>query len=211
MIDIKQLLEDLSQIGANCRTQDRDVTQATCDVAADLIRQYIGSFLQTSILLEMRATALNLALDEIEKRDRVIRRQQAALGDQTGKAKRYKRQAKELRQRLEAERQGRDKEVRERIMKAGLKQGRREAYEEQVDRKGEPLPTAREIMDRTASQRKVNYDGSRVIDHGVDGSVAQTWAVRNVTLNAAGDGHVGDPPVVGPRLRQDGTDGSCGG
>lgn len=66
-----------------------------------------------------------------------------------------------------------DQRVREACLKAGLDQGR----EEQVDRKGEPLPTAKEIMDRVAEQRRVNYDGSRV-----DESVAKVWAVGVVDV-----------------------------
>lgn len=170
----------------------------SCDFArmCSEIDRLRGHYHGSQELLAHRSKSIDTLMGEILDRDDEIVLLKEALGDQTNKASRYKRQAKELRQRLEAERQGRDKEVRERIMKAGLKQGRREAYEEQVDRKGEPLPTARQIMDRTAAGRKVNYDGSRVIDHGVDGSVAQTWAVRNITLNAAGDGHVGDPPMI---------------
>lgn len=152
--------------------------------AFDEIDRWRGYGTQVSALMLRQNVVIEEMIQKVVDLVHENHRLKIALGDQTNKASRYKRHSKELRQRLEAERQGRDREVRDRIMKAGLKQGRREAHEELVDRKGEPLPTAREIMDKVAAERKVNYDGSRVIvlteaDHRaiVDASVAQTWAV----------------------------------
>lgn len=141
--------------------------------AIEEIDRLRGWQIQARIVIDTKQSVINFMERADNRKSAEIVQLKAALGELTETSAKRGQEIKRLKKRMEHERAGRDSEVAQRVMKAGLKAGRKEAYDELVDRKGEPLPTAREIMDKAvadgmahlhqrARERQVNYDGSRV-------------------------------------------------